>query len=616
MKRIWILIPFILIGMLLIPSIIWAEKTDELPIRVIVMFQENVDPYSVVTEDDVQLELEIINGVAMMATPAKIKTLKNRDDVKSITMDNPIKAAESTPYTRLPWGVNRMDADMVWNHVDPDTSVGNGVTGDGIHVAVLDTGIDLDHPDLVSNIGTGINYVQTVNPRGKVMSYDPTAFDDDNGHGTHCAGIIAGDEANVGNGMIGVARDATVHPVKVLDKNGNGYTSWLVSGIQWCVDDGNIDVISMSLSSTSSDPNVETACNVAESEEIILVAAAGNYGDGDLDTDEIEYPASYSSVISVGATDRHDVLAEFSSSSPYVEVAGPGVDIYSTYMGDGYATMSGTSMACPHVAGTVALMLESGIPPISDNEEVLDVRDKLTSLADDIGVSGWDSGSGAGLVDALIACGFDDNFAPMIIEVSSVVTDDSATISFLTDEPATAGIEYWAEGETTHSDSSDSIDKIYHSIYINDLEEGTKYFYQISAVDLSNNLGGEERAENREFTTTGGVTPPPDEDAMHVKDISVTTSTKGANKYIATKVLIVDSLGVAVGGATVTLEITLGSDTISTSSSVTGSDGYASFSQKVKSTGIYTIVVTGVVKTGWIYDSSSDEVTSAEAKFD
>jgi subtilisin family serine protease len=275
----------------------------------------------------------------------------------------------------MPWGVDQIDADLAW-----------GVsTGIDIKVAILDTGIDQDHPDLVANIKGGWNFVVI---RGTI---DPNKWDDDNGHGTHVAGIVAAVDNEIG--VIGVAPGASLYGVKVLNKQGMGYVSDVILGIEWAITNG-MDVINMSLGSSSDVQSLHDACDTAYATGIVLVAAAGNSGDTNPDNDVL-YPARYSSVVAVAATDKTNTRASWSSDGPEVELAAPGVSIYSTYKGGGFATLSGTSMACPHVSGTVALILEDN-PTLTPDA----VRATLRTTADDLTPTGVDNFTGYGLVDA------------------------------------------------------------------------------------------------------------------------------------------------------------------------------------------------------------------------
>ncbi|MFM8980308.1 MAG: S8 family peptidase [Planctomycetia bacterium] len=231
------------------------------------------------------------------------------------------------PSETTPWGISAVGGQT-------------GTTGAGVKVAVVDTGIDLDHPDLAANVKTGVNYTGA-------------SPDDDNGHGSHVAGTIAAVDNTIG--VIGVAPGASLYPVKVLDRRGSGYLSDVAAGIDWCRNNG-IHIANMSLGGSSSTSTLDTACSNAKNAGVLLVAAAGNSGDGNTSTTETSYPAAYDSVLSVGAVDSLDRLASFSNSGAYVDLAAPGVSVYSTTKGASYATYNGTSMASPHVAGVAALV--------------------------------------------------------------------------------------------------------------------------------------------------------------------------------------------------------------------------------------------------------------------
>lgn len=280
------------------------------------------------------------------------------------------------------WGVDRIDADLTWS----------ASTGSGVNVAVIDTGLDKDHPGLTSNIAGGVNFVApTKGPQWKRV-VNPNDWEDDNGHGTHVGGTIAeaGDEA----GYIGVAHDASLYGVKVLDKDGSGYLSDVVSGINWSIDNG-MDVINMSLGASSGTQSLQDAVDNAYAAGITVVASAGNEGDGNASTNEVGYPAKYDSVIAVAATDSNDGTPYWSSEGSEVEIAAPGVNITSSWNDGKYNTISGTSMASPHVAGVVSLMLANDGQLTPD-----DVRTTLSTTADDLGATGFDNHYGWGLVDA------------------------------------------------------------------------------------------------------------------------------------------------------------------------------------------------------------------------
>ena len=275
----------------------------------------------------------------------------------------------------LPWGVDRINAEVVWGGANKAVNVQAGrMSGAGVKVAIIDTGIAA-HSDLT--IVEGVSYVSGV-----------TSYNDDNGHGTHVAGIVAAKDN--GTGILGVAPNARLQAVKVLNSRGSGYLDDVAKGIDWSVSKGT-QVINMSLScsgSTSCDHLVlKTAVQKAVAANVVVVAAAGNSGSGE---DTVGWPAKYDEVIGVAATTSSDARASFSSTGPAVDLAAPGASIYSTYPG-GYTTMSGTSMAAPHVAGLAALLVECA----KTNAEA---RSLMQSTALDLGSAGLDNSFGHGLI--------------------------------------------------------------------------------------------------------------------------------------------------------------------------------------------------------------------------
>ena len=323
-------------------------------------------------------DLPLINAAVVLTGPDGEKALQQRLEVLRVDPDVMVYTQAKPQPEILPWGVDRIDADLVWDNDEPKLEVDPGANaGGGIKVAILDTGIDLDHPDLQANIKGGIN---TINPR--------KSPDDDNGHGTHVAGIIAAVDNAVG--VIGTAPEAWLYAVKVLNRQGSGYVSDIIEGLQWCIANG-MQVVNMSFGTSSDVQSLHDAIVGAYNNGIVLVAAAGNSGPAD---NTVLYPAKYPEVIAVSATDENNCIAEWSSRGPEVELAAPGNNVYSTFKGGGYATISGTSMASPHVAGSAALVIASGV---TDKSEV---RSKLQSTADDLGSPGKDNLYGYGLVDA------------------------------------------------------------------------------------------------------------------------------------------------------------------------------------------------------------------------
>ncbi|WP_435349298.1 S8 family serine peptidase [Haloarchaeobius sp. HRN-SO-5] len=316
------------------------------------------------------------DAVTIRATAQAAEGLANNPNVRYVEENGTMYALAQTQ----PWGIDRVDADVA--HA-------NGETGAGADIAIVDTGIDSDHPDLQANLGSGTSFVSC---RGgpKSCRYD---WDDDNDHGTHCAGIA--DAVNNNQGVVGVSTEATLHAVKVLDKRGSGSFSDVAAGIEYVADQG-WDVASLSLGASSGSQAVKDAGVYAYGKGVLLVAAAGNSGPC---TDCVGYPAAYDEFIAVSSTNSSDGLSSFSSTGPEVEIAAPGSDIYSTIPG-GYDTFSGTSMACPHVSGAGGQLMANGYT----NTEA---RDQLTSTAEDLGLASNDQG--AGLLDAAAALGLDSS---------------------------------------------------------------------------------------------------------------------------------------------------------------------------------------------------------------
>jgi len=244
----------------------------------------------------------------------------------------PPSDGQAATDANVPWGVARVNAPAAW-------TAGGGA---GVKVAVIDTGIDCGHPDLRCDFSAGTN---VVDPGSAPM--------DDNEHGTHVAGTIAGRGTN---GPLGVAPKATLIPVKVLDGSGSGSLSDIVGGIDWAADAG-VDVINMSLGGPNGSAALQRAVEKALKAGVVVVAAAGNSGPG---PDTVGFPGGYPGVIAVAASDKDDQVAKFSSRGGAVAFIAPGVKIPSTVPGGGVKELSGTSMASPHVAGLAALALERG----------------------------------------------------------------------------------------------------------------------------------------------------------------------------------------------------------------------------------------------------------------
>ncbi len=304
------------------------------------------------------------NGVYVINTTdeSQVEDLSEELDA-SLETDVPIKMSTD----QIDWGVSRIGANQVWN----------SASGTGVIVAIIDTGIELTHSDLSSRVTTGYDFVNN--------DSNPT---DDNGHGTHVAGIVASTSNE--SGTVGVANTTTLMPVKVLNNQGYGYLSDVAKGIYYAADHG-AKVINLSLGTTYDSSTLKSAIQYAANKGVFIAAAAGNAS-----ASACEYPAAYSYSMCVVATDSNNKLASFSNTGG--EIAAPGVSNYSTYINGTYRYMSGTSMATPHIAGAAAVIF-SYCKDCSSS----DVRALIKSTAVDLGNIGIDSVFGAGLVDLVAA---------------------------------------------------------------------------------------------------------------------------------------------------------------------------------------------------------------------
>ncbi len=272
---------------------------------------------------------------------------------------------------RNQWGLDLLQAEEVWGTAD----------GEGQVIAIVDTGVDGEHPDLAPHLVEG----------HAARGTDPTH--DGHGHGTHVAGIAAA-VAGDGFGTAGLAHRAAIMPVKVIDDDGLGYASDVAEGVLWAVDHG-ATVINMSLAGTQRSSVLEAAISHAVDQGVVVVAAAGNaFRDGN----PAIHPASHPEVIAVASLSDRDSRSAFSSVGDWVDIAAPGTSILSARPGGVHGFASGTSMAAPLVAAAAALLLQA-------DEELtnLDVAEVLRDTAVDIGAQGWDEEFGEGRIDVLAA---------------------------------------------------------------------------------------------------------------------------------------------------------------------------------------------------------------------
>jgi len=331
------------------------------------------------------------DAVTIRASPQAAESLERNPHIRYVEENGKLwPVGQTTPY-----GITQVDADI---------STSNGDTGEGMSVAILDTGIDPDHEDLAANIGQGLDCVDG--------DCTESVAGPDGSHGTAVAGVAGAVDNNLG--VVGVGPTITLHSVKVLSEDGGTYDA-VAAGIEASADAGHA-VQNMSFGGGDSNL-VRDAMQYAAARGVVMVAAAGNGGCNDC----VMFPASDDATIAVSATDENDDLASFSSTGPDIDLAAPGVDVLTTLTDDRYGYASGTSLAAPHVSAAAAVVIASGV---TDREEV---RQRLTESADDIGLI--DDQQGNGRLNVATAVGSDNED-----EDEDETTTESVAV---TTEPAT-----------------------------------------------------------------------------------------------------------------------------------------------------------------------------------
>lgn len=347
---------------------------------------------SVPTEEELEQMLQDINGRVIkqdgtlllvrsynIETPEMLEYFQGKQTVdyaepQYLLMQNSIRNANGLNLPNdqyyqeeYQWNLPAIGTERGWT-----ISRGN----EDITIAVVDTGVDLDHPDLVNRLVNGYNVLGE--------NQQP---DDDNGHGTHVAGIIAS-ETNNREGIAGLTWYNKIMPIKAMSADGYGTTFDISKGIIWAVDHG-ADIINLSLGNYKESNVLKRAIRYAYEKDVVLIAAAGNDS-----SQQPSYPAAYPEVISVSAVSYDGSLAGFSNYGSYINISAPGEYIPSTYFNEQYASLSGTSMAAPHVAGLAALM-KSANPDLT-NKDIMAI---MQSSARDLGKKGKDIQFGNGLIN-------------------------------------------------------------------------------------------------------------------------------------------------------------------------------------------------------------------------
>ncbi|WP_188208243.1 S8 family peptidase [Alkalibacillus aidingensis] len=343
-------------------------EDDEVLEKIMFVVQDDVKIDSVLNDynSDIHDIYEEMNMATVFMSKEEIRKLTNDPRVTHVEYD---KVVEISPVQVVEWSQE---------DVQSPAALSSHFTGRGVKVAVIDSGIS-PHEDL--EISGGVSMVNYTN-----------SYRDDNGHGTHVAGIIGARDND--RGIVGVAPESEIYAVKVLDQDGYGYMSDVIAGVDWSIQQG-VDVINLSLGSERYSPIFENLVNAAASEDIVIIAAAGNDGTPEGIENNVSYPARYDHAIGVGAIDQDQERADFSSTGSTVELAAPGVDILSTYLNNHYVRMDGTSSASPFVAGVAALLKQ-----INPNQSFAEIRRILQTDSIDLGDEGRDPWYGFGLVQS------------------------------------------------------------------------------------------------------------------------------------------------------------------------------------------------------------------------
>ena len=333
------MIGFLFIFLLLIPFKVNGEQLTE---RVTIIFNNEID-YKLLEEKDLEVHhiFEEYDAVSVTIPVSMRDNLNARPNIRFIEEDPEVETTSQTAS----WGYRSLDIEDVKQ---------TGLTGKGIKIGILDTGVRTDHPDL--HISGGATFVQGT-----------SSYNDDFGHGTHVAGIIASQDNDLGT--VGVAPDAQLYAVKVLDNNGKGNQSDVVAGINWAMEQ-QLDIINLSITSPTGSFLLQETLQKAYDQGMLIIAASGNFVTPVYENINVLFPAQYSTVIAVGAVNENLVRSSFSYYGQDLDFVAPGENIYSTYNGleDGeYQLSTGTSMAAPFVTGMAALYKEA-YPTLNSTE--------------------------------------------------------------------------------------------------------------------------------------------------------------------------------------------------------------------------------------------------------
>lgn len=390
-----------LLAVLVVPCILVGSRASGAERRVIIGFRNApVSAEQAVvagSKGKVTRKFRHVRAFVADVDDGELAALRTNPEVAYVEEDVVVRAIDPFAYGARTYGASALapvtggvEYESAWSVslIGSQKIHARGVTGVGVKIGVLDTGVDYNHPDLAKNYVGGDNFV-SLDP----SYHDP--FDDSyNSHGTHVAGTIAA-ELN-GVGVVGVAPGASIYAIKAIDGAGFGSVSSVVAGIDWAVAN-QMDIVNMSIGFSTFSQALYDACAAAEEAGLLLVAAAGNNYGG-----PVLYPAAFPSVIAVGATTIFGEISPMSAVGPEIELTAPGLNVYSTIAYGDYWFLGGTSQAAPHVAGVAALLMSAGMNDIDGDGAVdsQDVRRQLRVVASDLGSVGVDPVYGYGLATA------------------------------------------------------------------------------------------------------------------------------------------------------------------------------------------------------------------------
>ncbi|QTM99498.1 S8 family serine peptidase [Sediminibacillus dalangtanensis] len=471
--------------------------------EVLIRYQSEQSKHEIMNESyEVINQYENLPVLSVLINPNKKELLRNHDDISYIEKNSPVKLSGETAReinqaasVENQWNMDTIGAPLAWSEK---------ITGKGVDIAIIDTGI-AEHADL--NIQGGYS----------TMNKNPE-WVDDNGHGTHIAGIIGAKHNKTG--ISGIAPDANLYAVKALNHDGEGSLADIVEAIDWAIQQ-DIDIINLSLGTSFNSEILKDMMRKAYEEGILIVGASGNEGTDD----SVIYPSKYQEVIAVSAINKNNELGSFSSTGPEVELAAPGVNIRSTYLNNTYATYSGTSQAAPHVTGMLAL-LKQKYPELAYEE----LRKLAADYTTDLGDPGYDVYFGAGLIDFRRS----DQIAPH--EVSDVVIKEKTqnTLSLTWENPEDTDFEktnFYLDSKLITSVNGSENPEITFS----NLEADQTYLIKLTTVDTFSNESagititvktkpetnsdlGSSITENNEESSLENLPQPPEKEEMEQEE--------------------------------------------------------------------------------------------------